>query len=66
MACPPLPKRPMRATRSDKPPILQAGVEATVRRRQWCDADTARDLISHEELRKLLEVAVGRIESDCR
>lgn len=39
--------------------------EATVRQRQWCDADTARDLIGREEHRKLLEVAVGRIESDC-
>ena len=38
--------------------------EATLRQRRWCDADMARELIGREELRKLLEVAVGRIESD--
>ena len=35
--------------------------EASLRQRQWCDADTARDLIGREELQKLVEVAVGRI-----
>ena len=39
--------------------------EATLRQRQWCDAETARDLIGREKLLELLEVAVGRIESDC-
>lgn len=40
--------------------------EAAIRQRQWCDADTARELVGRDELRELLEVAVGRIGPDCR
>ena len=40
--------------------------EEPLRQRQWCDVSVARDHIHREELRDLLEAAVGRIESDAR